>query len=232
MMPLKKMLLSAALLGLFAVLGTALVAFTYENTRERIAQNERDNLLQSLHALIPPELHDNDPVADRIEVSDSALLGSRMPQQVYRARKNGTPVALALTAVAPDGYSGDINLLIAINHDGTLAGVRVTGHHETPGLGDRVEVARTDWVLGFNDRSLGNPALEKWKVRKDGGVFDQFTGATVTPRAVVSAVRNTLLYYQQHQDQLFGYAPDAAAPAAPAAPQPEGKPMTPENTHG
>ncbi|WP_232023903.1 electron transport complex subunit RsxG [Sulfurivermis fontis] len=209
-MPLKKMLLSASLLGLFAVLGTALVTFTYESTHERIAQNERNVLLRSLHALIPPERHDNDLVSDSIAVTDAALLGSPLPQQVYRARQGGAPVALALTAVAPDGYSGDINLLIAINHDGSLAGVRVTAHRETPGLGDKVDVARTDWVHAFAGRSLSNPPPEKWKVKKDGGVFDQFTGATVTPRAVVKAVRNALDYYQQHRDTLFDGGSDAA----------------------
>lgn len=202
-MPLKKMLLSASLLALFAVLGTALVAFTYENTRERIAQNERAVLLQGLHALIPPERHDNDLTLDRIEVRDPALLGSTAPQQVFRARAAGQPVALALTAAAPDGYSGDIQLLIAINHDGSLAGVRVTAHRETPGLGDKIDVSRSDWLLGFAGRSLTNPPPAQWKVKKDGGVFDQFTGATVTPRAVVKAVHNALNYYQQHRDTLF-----------------------------
>lgn len=214
-MPLKKMLLSASLLGLFAVLGTALVAFTYESTHERIAQNERNTLLRSLHALIPPERHDNDPVTDSIAVTDTALLGSPLPQQVYRARQDGEPVALALTAVAPDGYSGDIGLLIAINHDGSLAGVRVTAHRETPGLGDKVDVARTDWVHAFAGRSLSNPLPDKWKVKKDGGVFDQFTGATVTPRAVVKAVRNALDYYRQHRDTLFDGGSSGAAQEAP-----------------
>lgn len=217
-MPLKKMLLSASLLGLFAVIGTSLVAFTYESTRERIAQNERDTLLHSLHALIVPERYDNDPAVDRLEVTDVQRLGSTAPQQVYRARKNGQPVALALTAVAPDGYSGDIHLLIAINHDGTLAGVRVTAHRETPGLGDKVDIARSDWVHAFTGRSLGNPAAEKWKVKKDGGVFDQFTGATVTPRAVVKAVHNALDYYQQHRDTLF----DGGAATAPQQEAPHG----------
>ncbi len=214
----KKMLLSAALLGLFAVFGTALVAFTYEGTRERIAQNERDSLLHSLHALILPERYDNDPVADKLEVHDPVLLGNPLPQQVYRARKEGKPVALALTAVAPDGYSGDINLLIAINHDGSLAGVRITAHRETPGLGDKVDVTRSDWVQGFAGRSLINPVPEKWKVKKDGGVFDQFTGATVTPRAVVKAVHNALSYYQQHRDTLF----DGGGTTAPQQEAPHG----------
>lgn len=201
-MPVKKMLLSAALLGLFAVLGTTLVAFTHQNTHERIAQNERDALLNSLHALIPSDRHDNDPVTDRIELVTNEL-GSKQPQQIYRARMQGRPVALALTAVAPDGYSGDIRLLIAIHYDGTLAGVRVTAHAETPGLGDKIEEARDDWILGFAGRSLDNPDGARWKVKKDGGEFDQFTGATVTPRAIVKAVHKALMYYRAHRDALF-----------------------------
>lgn len=218
MLPLKKMLLSASLLGLFAVLGTTLVTFTHENTRERIAQNERAALLRSLHALIPPERHDNDLVNDSITITAPDLLGSPEPQQAYRARKDGAPVALALTAVAPDGYNGDIRLLIAINHDGTLTGVRVTAHRETPGLGDKVDTARSDWIHGFANRSLSDPPPDKWKVKKDGGVFDQFTGATVTPRAVVKAVYNALDYYRQHRDTLF----DGGAATAPQQEAPHG----------
>lgn len=201
--PGKNMLFSALLLVLFAVAGTGLVALTHSATAERIAHNERETLLQSLHALISPDSHDNDIYSDRITVQDSALLGSKAPLPVYRARLGGKPVALVMTPVAPDGYSGDIRLLVAIRHDGTLAGVRVVAHKETPGLGDKIEVERSDWIHDFAGRSLDNPATAQWKVRKDGGVFDQFTGATITPRAVVKTVHNTLRYYQEHRDALF-----------------------------
>ena len=207
-MVMKKMMLSATLLGLFAVAGTSLVALTYEGTKERIAHNERTTLLDSLHVLIPPAQADNDLYADRVEVTDQALLGTPDPVTVFRARRAGKPVAVVLTPVAPDGYGGEIKLLVAINYDGTLAGVRVVSHHETPGLGDKVEADRSDWILGFAGRSLENPADEKWKVKKDGGVFDQFTGATITPRAVVKAVHNALRYYQQHRDELFASSPE------------------------
>ncbi len=205
-MVMKKMMLSATLLGLFAVAGTSLVALTNEVTRERIEQNERSTLLDSLHALVPSDQADNDLFSDRIEVHDPALLGTPDPVTVFRARKEGKPVAVVLTPVAPDGYGGDIKLLVAINYDGTIAGVRVVSHHETPGLGDKVEAERSSWIFGFAGRSLENPTGEKWKVKKDGGVFDQFTGATITPRAVVKAVHNALLYYQQHRDELFAAA--------------------------
>jgi electron transport complex protein RnfG len=199
---LKNMILSALLLGLFAVVGTFMVAFTAENTAERIARNEREALLENLHALVPPQRHTNDIFEDRITVQ-SPLLGTAAPVPVYRARKDGEPVAAVLSPVAPEGYSGDIRLLVAINYDGTLAGVRVLSHRETPGLGDKIEASRSDWILGFKGKSLANPQPNKWAVEKDGGVFDQFTGATITPRAVVSGVYNTLRYFKQHRDELF-----------------------------
>lgn len=200
----KKMMISATLLGMFAIVGTGLVALTYENTREIIAQKQRETLLESLHALVKPEQHDNDMFTDRIVVRDTVLLGSKEDIPVYRARMHGQPVALVLSPIAPDGYSGDIKLMVAINYDGSLAGVRVVSHHETPGLGDKIELERSDWIHAFAGRSLTSPVAEKWKVKKDGGIFDQFTGATITPRAVVKAVHNTLRYYDQHRDELYG----------------------------
>jgi electron transport complex protein RnfG len=113
--------------------------------------------------------------------------------------------------VVPNGYSGPIKLLVAVRTDGTLGGVRVVAHKETPGLGDKVEESRSDWILSFNDKSLSKPALAGWKVKKDGGQFDQFTGATITPRAIVSGVKNTLLYFQEHGKALF-LKPDQATP--------------------
>jgi electron transport complex protein RnfG len=199
---LKNMMLSALLLGAFAIVGTFMVAFTAENTADRIARNEREALLENLHTLVPPQRHTNDIFEDRITVTDP-LLGTPRPVSVYRARKDGEPVAAVLTPVAPEGYSGAIRLLVAINYDGTLAGVRVLAHKETPGLGDRIEANRSDWILGFKGKSLSNPEPKNWKVKKDGGYFDQFTGATITPRAVVSSVYNTLRYFKQHRQELF-----------------------------
>ena len=138
-----------------------------------------------------------------VEVHDPASLGTDQPVTVYRARKDGRPIAVVLTAIAPDGYSGRIKLLIGILFDGTVVGVRVVSHHETPGLGDAIEVERSDWIIRFSGRSLRNPPAEHWKVKRDGGVFDQFTGATITPRAVVNAVHRALVYFSHHQEQLF-----------------------------
>lgn len=202
--------ITATLLLLFAVIGTAMVAATYEGTRERIAANERATLLRKLSQLIAPEAYDNDLLVDNFELPAGEL--ADRPLRVYRARKQGQPVAVVMNTIAPDGYGGSIYLLVGINYDGTVAGVRVVAHHETPGLGDGIDEERSDWILGFNGRSLDNPPAALWAVKKDGGVFDQFTGATITPRAVVKAVHDTLLYYRAHRDALF------AAPAAPEQP--------------
>jgi electron transport complex protein RnfG len=127
--------------------------------------------------------------------------------RVYRARYDGDPVALVLNMVAPDGYNGDIRMLVAVNADGTISGVRVVAHRETPGLGDPIERRRSDWILSFDQRSLGNPDEQGWAVRRDGGQFDQFTGATVTPRAVVEAVQRALEFVDRHQETLYRQAP-------------------------
>ncbi|HSJ48036.1 MAG TPA: electron transport complex subunit RsxG [Gammaproteobacteria bacterium] len=199
----RTILFTGILLSLFTVIGATLVAYTFENTKARIAANERAALLRNLHVLVPPDSHTNDLFRDVIEVQDPTLLGSRDPVQVYRARRNGEPVALVLTPEAPDGYSGAIRLLVGIDPEGTLIGVRVLSHRETPGLGDAIEAERSDWILDFDGRSLGNPPAAQWRVRRDGGVFDQFTGATVTPRAVVNAVRKSLIYFDRHREDLF-----------------------------
>lgn len=205
-MPYRQIAITTIILLLFAILGTAMVAYTYEQTREQIAANERAVLLRKLHRLIAPETHDNVLLEDTVTVQDETLLGSKAPVMVYRARKHGEPVALVIAAVAPDGYSGPIKLLVGINVDGTLSGVRVVAHRETPGLGDAIDENRSDWIRIFDGKSLQAPDQDRWAVRKDGGEFDQLTGATITPRAVVKAVRNALLYYREHQEALFAPA--------------------------
>ena len=195
-------LIAAAILAGFAVAGTSLVAFTHVATKERIEINEREALLQSLYALVPPDTVDNDMATDLIQIRAVDFLGSDATT-VYRGRKLEQPVAAVLTSVVPNGYSGPIKLLVAVRYDGTLGGVRVISHKETPGLGDKVEETRSDWIYSFNDKSLGDPPLEKWGVKRDGGVFDQFTGATITPRSIVQAVKNTLLYVRDNKDALY-----------------------------
>lgn len=199
----RDILLSGAFLWLFAVVGTTLVALTEFTTAEAIAKNEREVLLRNLHALLPPERFDNDIAADRLGLAPSELLGTESPSTAYRARLDGEPVAAVLNSIAPDGYSGRIHLLVGIYVDGTLAGVRVVKHAETPGLGDGIEIGKSPWIRSFDGKSLSNPDARGWRVRRDGGEFDQLTGATITPRAIVAAVRNTLLYYRDNADIIF-----------------------------
>jgi electron transport complex protein RnfG len=205
----RPILISSVFLFLFAIIGSGMVALTFESTEQRIAENERRALLQRLNEVIPADRHDNDIFNDIVYVRDSELLGTSEPVPVYRARKDGWPVAAVLAPVAPDGYSGPIRLLVAVNADGTLAGVRIVQHRETPGLGDAIEAERSDWIQDFKGKSLGNPPAERWKVKRDGGAFDQFTGATITPRAVVKAVRKALIYFQAHRQVLFEKDPHA-----------------------
>lgn len=196
-------LVGAALLAVFAAVGTLMVTSTERGTRARIAENEREFLLRTLDVLVDPSRYDNDLLADTRTVVAPAALGTPEPVTVYRARRAGEPVALVLTAVAPDGYTGPIRLLVAINTDGSLSGVRVLTHRETPGLGDGIEASRSDWIHSFTGRSLENPPRDGWAVQRDGGEFDQLTGATITPRAVVAAVRRALEYYEAEQAMLF-----------------------------
>ena len=199
----RSMGVAALILTGFAVVGTALVAVTYTHTNDIIAEAQRAALEASLNQLVPADQYDNRVTEDRIEVVAPEWLGTQEPVTVYRARKHGQPVALFATPVAPDGYSGPIQLLIGVRADGALAGVRVLSHKETPGLGDGIDEKRSPWILAFTGKSLSDPGPDGWKVKKDGGAFDQFTGATITPRAVVKATHKFLEYVQTHREELF-----------------------------
>ena len=199
----RQILLSGLFLWIFAMVGTGLVVLTEYGTREGIVENERQVLLRNLLALLPADRFDNDIAGDTITVAADALLGTSEASTVYRARLDGEPVAAIFNSIAPDGYSGRIHLLVGVYADASIAGVRVVRHAETPGLGDAIDIRKSDWITGFEGKSLSNPESAGWRVRRDGGEFDQFTGATITPRAVVAAVRRTLLYYAQNADMIF-----------------------------
>jgi electron transport complex protein RnfG len=207
---LESIAITASVLMLFAVIGAALVGLTFMQTEDDIKHNEELTLLRKLNTIVPAESYNNDLLSDTIIIEPDPLLGSTEETVAYRARKNGKNIAVVFSSIAPNGYNGPINLLIGVNADGTLAGVRVVKHRETPGLGDAVSLTYSDWILGFDGRSLSNPEEQGWKVKRDGGVFDQFTGATITPRAVVKAVYNALLYFEQNQDMLFSVQPAEA----------------------
>ena len=204
----KNILITAFLLMLFAMLGGALVGLTFIQTEDDIKHNEKITLLRKLNNIIPAESYDNDLLLDTISIKPSSLLSTKEESLAYRARKNNKNIAVVFSSIAANGYNGSIYLLVGINADGELAGVRVVKHRETPGLGDPVSITHSNWILGFDNKSLSNPDEKGWKVKRDGGEFDQFTGATITPRAVVKAVHNALLYFDQNQNMLFSIAPD------------------------
>jgi electron transport complex protein RnfG len=194
--------IAAAVLGIFAVIGASLVGLSYEGTAERIAQNEKQALLDQLNAILPSAEYDNQLLHDYFDLQARPELGAEQTR-AYRARKAGAPVAVILSPVVAKGYNGGITLVVGIRADGSLAGVRALSQKETPGLGDKIDIQKSNWILGFNGKSLDNPSEDKWKVRRDGGDFDQFTGATITPRGVVAAVHKALVYYQANKDKLF-----------------------------
>ena len=200
---LRNMLISASLLAAFGGLGTALVMMTYQATKDRIEASEQANLLKNLNNIIASDTYNNNVLDNTLLVPRASRLGKNVPTIVYRAWQDKTPVAVAFSIVSHEGYSGDIKLLIAIKANGHISGVRVISHKETPGLGDKIELSKDDWILSFNDKTLIETVTTPWKVKKDGGDFDQFTGATITPRAIVNAVFKALDYYNHNHDRLF-----------------------------
>jgi electron transport complex protein RnfG len=213
---------NSLLLAAFAVATALLVSGTFVQTRDRIALEQRKAEEKALLQIVPRSRHDNSMLDDTLPApleDDYLRLNTARP--IYVARAGGSAVAVVLPARAPDGYSGDIELAVGVNRDGSVAGVRVLNHRETPGLGDKIDRNKSDWVEAFKGRSLDDPAPEQWAVRKDRGVFDQFTGATITPRAVVAATRRALEYAALNHGQLFGEpevpAGSTAEPPASAA---------------
>ncbi|MDX1799327.1 MAG: electron transport complex subunit RsxG [Marinobacter sp.] len=194
---------SAVGLGLFAIFTGGTIAVTQVMTADRIDQQARKAEAAALFEIIPEDRHDNDLLKSTITLPADSLLGTSKPVQAWLAKRSGETTGVILPVVAEEGYSGAIHLLVSIDQTGHILGVRVTQHHETPGLGDKIEVRKTPWITMFTGESLGNPPAQQWKVAKDGGAFDQFTGATITPRAVVKAVKQALMYFSEHRAQLM-----------------------------
>ena len=190
-------------LGVFALTCTAVIAGTAALTEQRIAEQQRQAQLKALYQIVPADAHDNDLLADQRQLKIEEL-GHREPRSFYLARRDEQATTLIYPATARDGYSGDIDFIVGINlADGSVAGVRVLQHRETPGLGDKIDARKSDWINDFAGKRLGSPPLEQWTVSKDGGVFDAFTGATITPRAVTVSIANTLRYHHQHIEALL-----------------------------
>jgi electron transport complex protein RnfG len=190
-------------LALIAAVCTALVAATYQLTNERIAANEQALLEQSLQPVLAGVFYDNAVAESRLVVSPPHELPGDDTAVIYRVYAGDSPVAALFAVTARDGYSGPIRVLIGIGVDGILTGVRILQHRETPGLGDKIDSSRSDWVDQFAGRALGNPVVSGWAIREDGGVFDQLTGASITPRAVIKAIAATLIYFDANQDEIF-----------------------------
>ncbi len=187
----------AILLGAFSLVATALLVMGNLATRDAIAERLAEDLRASLTQVIPDAVHDNDLLANPLAFKDDKGL----PLTVYRGTRDGKLTALAWE-ISGKGYAGDIRLILGVDTSGKILGVRVLQHAETPGLGDSIEASRSDWILGFNGLSLGKPPLDKWKVKKDGGRFDSFSGATITPRGVVAAIRRGLEFFGSHKTAL------------------------------
>jgi electron transport complex protein RnfG len=198
----------AALLTAAAAYG---VHATYDWSRDRIAANDRARLVARLNSVLDPGLRGRDLTTTRIGVSDPALSGGAAPIDVFVLTEAGMPVATVFATVAPHGYNAAINLLIGISPQAAITGTRTVRHRETTGLGDAIDISKSNWITQFDGKTLREPAVLLWAVDKDDGAFDTITGATVTSRAVVTAVKDTLLYFEQHSDEIYSAAAAAAS---------------------
>ena len=194
---------TALTLVAFALLFTALMAGVYQLTKEPIAQSEAAARIALFQQVIAQDQYNNDVLNDTIDILPSDLLGNKQTTIANIARNNGEPVAVILEAIAHDGYNGRIKLLVAINLNGSISGVRVLTHTETPGLGDYIDIVKTNWIKLFDLESLLKTSSTDWAVKKDGGKFDYMAGATITPRAVIKAVSRALQYFEENKAALF-----------------------------
>ncbi|MBT8099692.1 MAG: electron transport complex subunit RsxG [Gammaproteobacteria bacterium] len=194
---------SGATLAVIAAICTALVAGTYQMTAARIAANEKALLERSLQPALAGVFYDSSVTESRLILEPPHGLPGTDPALIYRVYSKQQAVAALFVVTARGGYSGPIRILLGVDMDGVVTGLRILEHRETPGLGDRIESSRSDWVLQFDGRSIGDPVITGWSIKGDGGEFDQLTGASITPRAVINAVRDTLIYFSEHRDDIF-----------------------------
>jgi len=194
----EKMAYQPILLGVFALLASGALAWASSATSDSIAAAEAKDLRDSLSEVLPRGLADNDFLKDTLDIERNGK-----PVTIYLARRGGVVIG-AIFKLAERGYAADIQVLMAVDADGRTLGVRVLKHAETPGLGDKIELAKSKWIKTFDGKSIGQPSLEQWAVKKDGGVFDQFAGATITPRAVVKTVKGGLEFFSEHRKEILG----------------------------
>ena len=198
-----KLEFQTGILAGFALLASVLLGVTNCSTEDTIQQRLNEDLIKSLEEVVPAALYDNYMLQDTLTIPSAEFNIGANETLVYLAKKSGKVTAVCFKFIAPDGYSGAINMIIGVDRDGNILGVRVLSHKETPGLGDKIEVAKSDWILNFVGRSLDNLTPAQWAVKKDGGIFDQFAGATITPRKSVQAINRALQLFKAHQAQLI-----------------------------
>ncbi|MEJ2619529.1 MAG: electron transport complex subunit RsxG, partial [Candidatus Thiodiazotropha sp.] len=198
-----KLLTTGTILGFFTAIGVSMVILVHQATTEQIAENQRQATYRAFDRILQGEVYDNSPLDHPLTLLPVDELNGGEPVTIYTAKSNGKAIATLLSIDAQRGYNGKITLLIGVLADGSLSGVEVVNHHETPGLGDKIESRRSDWLKQFEGRSLEFPDEDSWGVKRDGGSFDQITGATVTSRAVVMSLKQALTYLQQLQPELF-----------------------------
>lgn len=191
------------ILAALAAICTAIVALTYNTTAPRIAANEQAFLEASLQPVLGGVAYDGKLSESTIEIQQPHELPGKSAVTVYRVYADSEPVAALFVVTAMDGFSGPIKLLIGVGANGAVTGTRVLQHRETPGLGDLIEETKSDWILQFSGKSLENPDRQMWAIKRDGGAFDQFSGASITPRSVVNAVRQTLDYFEKNRAAVF-----------------------------
>ncbi len=194
---------SGITLAVIAAICTSLVATTHHFTVDRIAANDKALLEQSLHPALSDIFYDSGVSESLLVLSAPHALPGSEEALIYRVYAQDEPVAALFVVTARDGFSGPIRILVGVDVAGIVTGVRILRHRETPGLGDKIVVSRSDWVHQFAGRSIGDPAVTEWAIRRDGGQFDQLTGASVTPRAVLKAMRDTLIYFDAHKEEIF-----------------------------
>ncbi len=199
----KKVSITATAMIIFSLLASTALSISYFVTKTPIEESDAKAKRTFLNQVIPSNLYDNNLVKDTISVEPSPLIGNKKNIDVYRAKKNNQVIAVIIETIAPDGYSGEIKTLVGIDREDKILGVRVIIHKETPGLGDYIEIEKSQWIKNFDLKSLGKMTEKEWAVKKDGGSFDYVSGATITSRAVIKSTYKSLLYVKENKKRLF-----------------------------
>ncbi len=200
---LKKISTTAVAMIIFSLAASTALSISYFITKSPIDESDAKAKRIFLNQVIPADLYDNNLVKDTISIEPSPMLGNKKNIDVYRAKKNNQVIAVIIESVAPDGYSGEIKTLVGIDKEDKILGVRVIAHKETPGLGDYIEIDKSQWIKNFDLKSLDKISEKQWAVKKDGGDFDYVSGATITPRAIIKSTYKCLLYVKENKKRLF-----------------------------